>query len=386
MERIKIILAFVLLGSVFIPSGVGFAQVDANFNTQVNNLRSSTARPDDLGFDPCAGNTSTVIGICTTATATALLFNVPGFSTLGPGAVTDNMFGIISGPALGTTAGTGDDTPTTRCAPGFETANFDNQPGISGLRGLNCGDIRINATLQGQDITTFPPGTLVPNTLGGAGSPTQIKNLSFQADFCAAGGIDCLVDDDGDGFVDDQKTAAHVGFNKENNFSFLFVSPTLADTGFDQMVEQVTGVKDLDPTTGVNPLIGTRTMPGTGDQVFSVTTNFGRLPDPPVASTNDPDAIPSNFAVNWTLKIEDPDQSGSGTGKFTQDIGGTFIHNVPEDLGADGALGGGDDILQVFTCDITVAGDVGCSNYPTGASQTEGETQRTGVTNPPFLP
>ncbi len=371
MKSLYNVLALLVIVGIFTPSGLTYA-VDANFNSQLSNIRSAASGvPTDptLGFDPCKDGTNTA-GVCGGAVAAGALLSTvnvgttgtPGiFSTLGPGAITDNMFGIISGPALGANGATGGagandgDTPTTRCAPGTGTANFDTSNPTVNLNGLNCGSIRINATQQGQ---TFPAG---PNTLGLQGNGTVntvTKNMSFIADNCPIGVC---------------PGNPHVGFNLTNNFSFRMNTdasnvaiPGEATTTSSQVIRQVTGVNP-------NAVIGTLTVPGGGDQLFEVTSNFTALS--PDTGNGDPaadrglDGIfgtpdDTKITVNWTQRIEDPDQSGTSGVKFLQSLSGSFVR--------DAQFGG---LSQVFDCPSgsTATTTNICTQYPNGASQTAGD-------------
>ncbi|HIE65146.1 MAG: hypothetical protein ABGX83_11150 [Nitrospira sp.] len=357
MKNLHHVIAVLFVLGAFSLPGLSHA-VDANFNSQLTNIRTAVptttgVENPTLGFDPCKDGNN-VAGICD-LTSGALLStdNVgisggpPGiFSLLGPGAITDNMFGIVSGNALGsdgTSGGTGNaaDITTTRCAPGTGTSGFfaPLTGTVAVLDGLNCGSIRINATQQGQ---IFPSGT---NSLGVAGNGSIGKvnsNMSFIADSCA---VVCP----GDG---------HLGLDLTNNFTFMINSsagvilPTEATTTSFQKVRQVTGVN---PAAG----IGTLTGPGGGDQVFELTTSFTvRSPD-----TGDGDPL-DPLVVTWSQLISDPDQSGTSGAKFEQSLSGTFTR--------DEKFSG---LSQVFDCptgSTTTTINI-CTQYPNGLSQTTGD-------------
>lgn len=291
-----------LLGGVLMLAGTEAQAVDFNMNTQLTDLRSDGSN-NNPGFNPCRGGTRSSAGVCGGAltldnNAQALLDpdNLQTvFPSLGPGAVTDNMFGIVSGSDA-----SGTPIPVTACG---KVTN-------STLAGLNCGDLRFDPASQGQSTLTSAANTLV-TPAGGLDMNTQ-----FVADFCpgpAGAPTDCS---DG-ASTPAQVIAAHAGFNITNNFNFKVINGTTsAVTGSDN-VRQVTAVK----TTG----IGTQASPGTGDQVFVANTSWATTTTNP--SSNNPATSPSSLTVSWTQNISDPDQSGTGSGSFTQDISGSFVYN-----------------------------------------------------------
>jgi hypothetical protein len=242
------------------------------------------------------------------------------------------MFGKISGPDLGpdnNAATTGDNVPVTAC--GKNTSNTT-------LAGLNCGDLRFDPFNQGQTLPTGQNTLVTPAPL--------LMNTQFIADFCANGGADC-----NDGAS--QVSAGHAGFSISNDFSFQVINPctvnpsgTLTPVGCGatgtaagtDRIRQVTALK----TTG----IGTEAAPLSGDQVFSVETTWATNAGNP--STANIFAAPPNLSVAWTQFISDPDQSGTGSGAFTQDISGSFIYNS--------------------------GGSVISAQYPSGRTQTERST------------
>ncbi len=253
--------------------------VDPNVNTQSTDVRSDGSNGNP-GFNPCLGGTRDANGVCGGAVNAAALLspaNLTMFTTLGPGAVTDNMFGIIEQDATPGTCGTG----------------------AVGSNDLNCGDARFNPSQQGQSSLTAADNSLTTT------APVDMNN-TLSADFCANAGTDCQDS------VPAQVTAAHTGFNVVNNFSWDQLSTTTAAVVSSQTMEQVTALK----TTG----IGTFAAPGSGDQRVLLTTAFT------TTSSNNP-ATGGAATVTWTSLIEDPDQSGTGTGKFTQTLSGSFVYN-----------------------------------------------------------
>src|SRR5581483_7866358 len=107
--------ALLLLGGGFVLAATEVQAVDFNINTQLTDLRSNGTNGNP-GFNPCVGGSKQTDGSCggTTSnpasmdfdgTAHALLdkdnlgdsTHVGNFVKAGPGAITDNMFGIVSG-------------------------------------------------------------------------------------------------------------------------------------------------------------------------------------------------------------------------------------------------------------------------------------------------
>lgn len=339
-----------LLGGVLMLAGTEVQAVDFNISTQLTDLRSDGSN-NNPGFNPCRGGTRSTAGVCGGAaanqpgvldgTANALL-DVDNlqtkFPSLGPGAVTDNMFGRVSGADLGADgiAGNADDIGVTACGKTTSGAT---------LAGLNCGDLRFDPASQGQTTLTTAANTLI-TPAGGLNMNTQ-----FVADFCPGPGP--AVTDCSDGAATPaQKVAAHTGFNLENKFNFQVVTPctspgvpagcgtTGTSSGTDN-VRQVTAVK----TTG----IGTQAAEGTGDQVVVVNARWTTAAG---GSSNNPATGPTGLTIEWTQNISDPDQSGTGSGSFVQNIAGTFTYN---------------------------AAGVVSAQYPSGKTQTE---RSTGVAAP----
>lgn len=258
--------------------------IDPNINTQSTDLRSN-GTDGSPGYNPCLGGTRDANGLCGGSVNPAALLspsNLSLFSRLGPGAVTDNMFGIIEQPS----------NPAS-CGPTGGGGSIE-----VGQNELNCGDILFNPKNQAQE------------NLGGKNTLTTTApvnfNDSFNADFCANTATDCP-----DSLLA-QIESAHTGFNLLNNFSWDQTSDSTADVISSQTITQVTAVK----STG----IGTFGSPGSGDQFFSIANGFS------MSSTNSENNVGSPL-VAWSLSIEEPDQSGSGLVKWKQSIAGAFVLN-----------------------------------------------------------
>lgn len=309
IKKVSAVLPLLLAGMLTV-AGTEALAVDFNMNTQLTDLRSdgtATGAGLNPGFNPCRGGTRQANGTCGGALvldSSALALLDPDnlqtvFPSLGPGAVTDNMFGIISGQDA-----SGTPIPVTACG---EVTN-------ASLAGLNCGDLRFNPSTQGQTTLTTDANTLV-TPVGGLN-----MNSQFVADFCpgpAGAPTDCS---DGGG-TPAQIIAAHTGFNVTNNFNFKRLGGTTSEITGSQSMRQVTAVK----TTN----IGTQAAPGTGDQLVEITANWATTPANP--SSNNPASNPASLTVTWTQNISDPDQSGTGASSFTQNIAGSFVYNGTAD-------------------------------------------------------
>ncbi len=338
-----------------------YAQASDFFsNTQSTDKRAGTgaaiAAPGSIGatnpgFNPCSGAGATLTaGECTgVPDASSLLSSgnlTATFQESGPGAITDNMFGLVSGTALGSDGlaggvGAAADTPTTNCAPAFGTAGFDTSA-LGGLNGLNCGALRITPVVQGMTIPTFPVTNSLDQELTGS------ANLNFDSS---------------------PATNTHTGFDILNRFVWIPGTAVgsgtpiacAADAGGSAATPNFCSDQKMRQVTAINGVGGTQAVPvPAADQVVDLTTVFQTLAE------DDVTAFPAAaFNVVVTGTITDPDMSGtSGTG-FSQTIGLTFSHN---------ALSGTD--TQVFTCVAQGAGlqEVGCSDYPTAITQTVGNT------------
>lgn len=305
IKRVSAVLPLLLAGMLTV-AGTEALAVDFNMNTQLTDLRSDGSN-NNPGFNPCRGGTRQANGTCGGALvldSSALALLDPDnlqtvFPSLGPGAVTDNMFGIISGQDA-----SGTPIPVTACGAVTNAS----------LAGLNCGDLRFNPSTQGQTTLTTDANTLV-TPAGGLN-----MNSQFVADFCpgpAGAPTDCS---DGGG-TPAQVIAAHTGFNVTNNFNFKRIGGTTSEITGSQSMRQVTAVKTSN--------IGTQASPGTGDQIVEVTANWATTPANP--SSNNPASNPASLTVTWTQNISDPDQSGTGASSFTQNIAGSFVYNGTAD-------------------------------------------------------
>jgi len=201
----------------------------------------------------------------------------PFFSQLGPGAITDNMFGVISKihPGVDTTPTiTADDDPTI-CGllPGDVNIGLGVTPDSVGSNGssLNCGDLRFDPASQGQTIPAFPLPP--PNNITSASG-----DVTFINDF-------------------NPSTDDHIGFNLTNNLVF---NPT--QTSNTQQMRQVTALT-AGGTAATVGSPGTEAAPGTGDQVVEIDTSW---PLTTQSSTSTP-------TITWSMTLDDLDPLTPGT-------------------------------------------------------------------------
>jgi hypothetical protein len=284
-----------------VGSRVWAQAVDYNLNTQMIDLRStgSTGNPSDLnpGFNPCVGGTRDATGTCVGGTGLLQASNLNNlFPSLGPGAVTDNMFGLIT------------DATISSCADG--SVVLTDPAGL--VSGLNCGDLHFDPTTQGVVIPAANNPASPVNDL----TAEFTTNTPFTANFCADGATDCVPSGG------TQLTAAHVAFELTNTFTWNPTSTNTATVTGAQTMHQVTALNTTPPNTIGGPTPPGSTVPpaGTGDQEVNLTVSF--------TNTSNAGGGFTNPTVQWTSLIKDPDMSGSGPG-FTQNISGSFVYNNP---------------------------------------------------------
>jgi len=198
------------------------------------------------------------------------------FSSLGPGAVTDNMFGLISNPG----------TIPLKCGTSI------------GLSGLNCGQIRFDPASQGMTLPVFPVSEAVDQMISQPG-PT--------GDFSPS-------------------TNDHVGFSLDNRFIWsrstatltagdLSVTCVLVDfacTASKQQEQQVTLLIDGGA--------GTLAAPGAGEQNFIQTSDWNTIHSS--GTTFDPPTI------NWSLQFNDPIPDALGNSRMQASYSGSFVLNA----------------------------------------------------------
>lgn len=329
---------FYIMGAflvLFVQGDPVFAQGANDFFsvTSSNNLRTTSTAPSNPGFNPCPGDNGdptscTGTGLLSVANLGSSSTNTAGiFGKLGPGAITDNMFGVIA-------ATNPDSSPVdvARCTPlgGAQTS-----PSPAGLIiGVNCGDLHLDPVSQGMAI---PSGA---NTV----SASFVSDTSMNSDF-------------------NQNQDGHVGFDITNTMTWDPTCGSPVCITLDQVLWQVTNLvpggagtlgtvnSSTDPAVILSqPRIG----PGTGDQVFLIETQ---------ASFTNPDGVQfQGPIVSWRQHIVDPEMSGTATTGFTQRLSGSFVYN--------------DNPAADFSCTDP---QQGCSQYPNGQSQT---IRSTGIGTP----
>ena len=284
------------IGFIAIPMGQSEA-ADFFTSSQTTDQRSDGSNGNP-GYNPCVGGTLTTTS-CTGGTG--MLTNISTFITLGPGAVTDNMFGTVSGPALGASGAVGGtgleaDTAVTKCAPGLGATNGD----PNGLRGLNCGDVRINTAQQGQTIPTT--GTNLTAAL--------ISNVSM--DMNSGSGLTLHRSQIEGGFVWNPTTSAvTLPVTPANMPTIAGVTPTADSCAAGTTANPtVCGQQSMQETTGLSAPTTVKV-----DQVTSwATTNSA-------AGT-----MGANPTVSWRMHIVQADVVGTG-GAFDQELSGSFEYN-----------------------------------------------------------
>lgn len=218
----------------------------------------------------------------------------PYFNRTGPGAITDNMFGIISSsdPGPDTVLGTGDDITTARC--GRTAGSIANN-----LAGLNCGDIRFDPTSQGMSIPS-----------GGNSLQPFTSSFPTEGDFCALGGTDCLS-------AGSQLTDPHMGYLADNVFHW---APCGSVTGGPPAPPGCTtsSQKERQVVNYISGGSGTLDAPGHGDQLMHITSAW---------QTNN--SSPTGFdapKVDWTQYVYSPG-GYADQGEMQQNDSGTLQYS-----------------------------------------------------------
>lgn len=253
--------------------------------------------PDRLirhsGTDPDgAGPITFSQTITTTAPALGGTVSGPFFNLLGPGAVTDNMFGIISDPGA----------DPAKCGV------------TEGLAGLNCGDLRFSPSSQGMAIPSAPGSDTLSSFI--AGSSTFLGDFSPSTD--SHTGIDLK-----NRFIWSRTTTPLT----DGDLSVTCTAATFACVGSRQQQHQVTPNQvTTNPTTqnlAVTAIAaGTLAAPGNGEQNFDLTTTWSAT-----GLSGDSFPLPQ---ISWSLQFNDPIRDDNNQTRMeTGVISGSFRYNSP---------------------------------------------------------
>lgn len=276
----------------FSVQGAHAQALDFFSNTQSLDKRSSGS-DGSPGFNPCAGGTTISTTECSGAdpgseplldplnlgngTTTAGLFQ-----KTGPGAVTDNMFGIVERPA----------NPLACGAQGAGVL-------FNGVGSLNCGDGKFDPTTQDQTI------------------PTSGVNLT------AAMALNTPID-----MASGTGTAAHHRSQMENAFVWNPTGSSVAlpvNTANMPTIIAAPAAETCAAASAANPSV-------CGQQSMIETTAFSTLTSVVVslttdwATTNNSSGVMGTApTVNWESHIVQDEMIGGGT--FDQTLSGSFLYN-----------------------------------------------------------
>lgn len=225
--------------------------------------------------------------IATTAPPLGGTVSGPFFNRLGPGAITDNMFGIVSDPG-GDPAACG-----TNTSSGV----------VPTAAGLNCGDLRFDPASQG----IFLPAAPSTDTLSALISQPSI----FTGDFFP--------------FSDD-----HLGIDSTNRLVWNRTVATLADGDLSvscaaSTLTCVGGKQQQRQVTSLLPgTAGTLGAPGEGEQKFLQSIEWG--------ITGSSGAAFTGPTLYWTLEFNDPIPDSNNQSRMeTGVLSGSFTYLDGED-------------------------------------------------------
>ncbi len=282
--RGAVMLLAAIIISAFSFQGAFAQSQDFFSNTQSTDQRSN-ASDGKPGFNPCGNGVVAAGGLsCAGSTGAHLLSsaNITTFIKLGPGAVTDNMFGVVSGADASVTP-----RPTTQC--GVVTN--------ASLAGLNCGDLRFDPATQGQTIPTVGTnltGVMTTNEpmdnnsgIGAARHRSQFEN----------------------GFVWNPTTTPQTMPVNPANMPFAATANTCP-----------AGTAANPAVCGQQSLIETTALSGTQNSVVSQLASFN-------TTNNAAGVMGTAPTVSWRSSIVQDDVVGTG-GAFTQTLEGSFVYNV----------------------------------------------------------
>lgn len=198
------------------------------------------------------------------------------FNSLGPGAVTDNMFGLISNPGL----------EPLQCGA------------IAGLNGLNCGNIRFDPASQGMSLPSLPASAAIDQIVG---TPNP------SGDFAPT-------------------TNDHVGFLLDNRFIWSRTTTTLTtgdlsvSCALANFACAASKQREQQVTLLIDGGAGTLAAPGAGEQNFIQTSDWNTIHSS--AAGFDPPT------VNWSFQVNDPIPDAMGNARMQAGYSGSFILNA----------------------------------------------------------
>lgn len=299
----KITLFFLGIGILALSVQGAYAQaLDFFSNTQSLDLRSSGSNGAP-GFNPCAGGVNPTSTSCTGAPGgsepllDALNLGNSGtntaglFERTGPGAVTDNMFGIVERPASPLTCGT----------QGAGVLD-------GGVGSLNCGDGKFDPSTQNQTIPTSGTnltGAMAVNTpidMTSCGAGTTMGACANNASLHRSQVEDAFV-------WNPTGSTVNLPVNTANMPTIIAAPAAKTCAAGSTANPAVCGQASMIETTA----LGTTTT-----VVVSLATDW--------ATTNSAAGVMGTApTVNWESKIVQSEMIGGGT--FDQTLSGSFLYN-----------------------------------------------------------
>lgn len=298
-SRSKAITMVILAAGILAFSYQGASAQSQDFfsNTQLTDQRSNgtDGRP---GFNPCGNGTVAANGLsCTGATGFHLLSpaNISLFTQLGPGAVTDNMFGTVTQPTDPGTCGTEGGNTTTLVNPVFA---------------LNCGNVRFDPATQGQTIPTEGVN------LTGVKSVNNAMNMVS----CSSGTTEVACTGDStahsskleNGFVWNPTTTSQAVPVTLTNMTVNGVAPTQVGCAGTTAAPGVCGMQSETERTS---------LANGKSQLFEQNVSWSTT----VSAAGNMTASPT---IRWSSNIVQDDVVGTG-GAFSQALEGSFVYNAP---------------------------------------------------------
>lgn len=297
----KITLFFLGIGILALSVQGAYAQaLDFFSNTQSLDLRS-TGSNGAPGFNPCAGGTTVNSTTCTGAPGGSepLLdaLNLGNgttaglFEKTGPGAVTDNMFGIVERPV----------NPLTCGAQGAGVL-------AGGVGSLNCGDGKFDPSTQDQTIPTSGTnltGAMAVNTpidMTSCGAGTTMGACANNASLHRSQVEDAFV-------WNPTGSTVNLPVNTANMPTIIAAPAAETCAAGSTANPAVCGQASMIETTA----LGTATT-----VVVSLATDW--------ATTNSAAGVMGTApTVNWESRIVQSEMIGGGT--FDQTLSGSFLYN-----------------------------------------------------------